>query len=55
MKTTLSMAILASGITAGETCDEEFLSHQNWGRSCRLATEYGNLVVGRETYETAKE
>ena len=55
MKTILYMAISANGIIATETGDEEFLSHENWEKFCELAREFGNFIVGRNTYEAVKK
>lgn len=55
MKTTLYMAISANGIIATETGDEEFLSHENWEKFCKLARKFGNFIVGRKTYEAVKK
>jgi len=49
------MAISANGIIATETGGEDFLSHENWEKFCRLAREFGNFVVGRKTYEAVKK
>ena len=49
------MAISANGIIATETGDEEFLSHENWEKFCELAREFGNFIVGRNTYEAVKK
>ncbi len=49
------MAISANGIIATETGGEEFLSHENWEKFCKLAKEFGNFIVGRKTYEAVRK
>lgn len=55
MKVILYMAISANGIIATETGNEDFLSHDNWEKFCKLTKECGNFVVGKKTYEAVKE
>ena len=43
-----------NGYIAEENGSEDFLSYANWEKFCSLAQEYGNLVVGRKTYEAVK-
>lgn len=55
MKITLYMAMSANGIIATETGEEEFLSHDNWEKFYSLAKEFGNFIVGKNTYEAVKQ
>jgi len=54
MKTTLYMAMSVNGIIVKENGNEDFLSHKNWETFTKLANKSGNFIVGRKTYEAAK-
>jgi dihydrofolate reductase len=54
MKVTLYMAMSLNGYIAEENGNEDFLSHVHWETFCNLAQKYGNVIVGRKTYEAVK-
>ena len=51
MKITLYMAMSVNGMIARKNGEEDFLSDGNWKKFVSLAKEYGNFIVGRNTYE----
>ena len=54
MTVTLFMAISLDGYIADSEGGEDFLSHENWKTCVQFVKEYGNLIVGRKTYEAVK-
>lgn len=47
----LYMAISVNGYIARPDGNEDFLSPINWRDTVRLSNQYGNVVMGRTTYE----
>ncbi len=43
-----------NGFIAKENGDENFISHDNWQTLVKLSGEFGNIVIGRKTYEAVK-
>ncbi len=54
MKITLFNAISVNGYVARENYREDFLSDYDWKTFCNLAKKFGCLILGRKTYEIAK-
>jgi len=51
MHTTLFMAMSANGFIARPDGEEDFISNANWADYVRLCHQYGNVIMGRKTYE----
>jgi dihydrofolate reductase len=51
MKVILYMAITTNGMIAGPKDDTSFVSKEDWKGFQDVVRKYGNLVVGRRTYE----
>lgn len=54
MRTTLFMAMSLNGFIARSDGDEDFISNANWADYVRFCHEYGNVIIGRKTYEAIK-
>ena len=54
MHTTLFMAQSANGFIARKNGEEDFLSDAHWEDVTYLVKTYGNLIIGRGTYEAVK-
>jgi len=48
------MAMSLNGMIARESGAHEFISQNNWETFTKLAKEYGNVILGRKTYEAVK-
>lgn len=55
MKVILDMVISPNGFIARENGDEDWLPHEGWDDFVAEAKQYGNIVIGRETYEQITE
>ena len=55
MKTTLFMAMSLNGCIAKKDGNEDFLSSEHWDAFSELVTEFGNVIIGRKTFETVKK
>ncbi|MCX6715201.1 MAG: dihydrofolate reductase [Candidatus Uhrbacteria bacterium] len=54
MHTTLFMAMSVNGFIARENGEEDFISNAHWADYVRFCHEYGNVIIGRKTYEAIK-
>jgi dihydrofolate reductase len=55
MQVILDMVISLNGFIARENGDEDWLPHEGWEDFVAEAKQYGNIVMGRETYEQVTE
>ncbi len=49
------MAQSANGFIARENGEEDFISNVNWADYVRWCHEYGNVIMGRKTYEAMRD
>ena len=51
MRTTLFMAMSVNGFIARPDGEEDFISNAHWADYVRFCHQYGNVIMGRKTYE----
>ncbi len=55
MKAIIDFGISVNGMIARENGDEDWLPESGWSEFLEQIEKYGNVIIGRETYELVKE